>query len=92
MKALAVAALCALPLAACNPSPADNLADRVENAADARADALENRADMLNQRAEDVRETGEERADAIDAAGRNVATMSQAERDAIVANDSAAVR
>ncbi len=85
-------ALCALPLAACNKSPSDKLADRVENAADMRADALENQADALKERAEDVRDTGKQRADAIDAADRNVANMTQEHRDAIVANNAAAVR
>lgn len=77
---------------ACSNSPSDNLAARVENAADARADAMENQADDLQERAQQVRKAGEERADAIDAAGRNVAAMSQEHRDAIVANEAAAVR
>ncbi len=89
---IVVAAVCALPLAACNKSPSDKLADRVENAADNRADAMENQAAMLNDRAEQVRDTAEQRADAIQAADRNVAAMSQEQRDAIVANDAAAVR
>ncbi|MEP7005522.1 MAG: hypothetical protein ABI810_06040 [Sphingomonas bacterium] len=87
-----VAALCALSLGGCNKSPSDKLADRVENAADARADAMESEAAALDNRADQVRKTGEQRADAIDAADRNVAAMTQAERDAIVANDAAAVR
>lgn len=86
------AMLCALPLAACNNTPSDKLADRVENAADARANALENQAEVLEERADDIRETGEQRAAAIDAADRNVKDMTQAQRDAIVANDAAAVR
>lgn len=87
------AALCALTLAGCNQSPADNLADRVEDAADERADAMENRADALEDRAEQVRQTGEERADAISAADRNVAaTMTQERRDAVIANEAPAVR
>lgn len=87
------AAICALALAGCNQSPAENLADRVEKAADNRADALESQADTLQDRAEQVREGGEERADAIKAADRNVAaTMTQERRDAIVANEAAAVR
>ncbi|MEO8374029.1 MAG: hypothetical protein ABI471_02300 [Sphingomonas bacterium] len=87
------AALCALALAGCNQSPAENLADRVENAADTRADAMENQADALEERADQVRQTGEERADAITAADRNVAaTMSDERRDAVVANEAPAVR
>lgn len=87
------AALGALTLAGCNQSPADNLADRVEDSADERADAMENRADALDDRAEQVRQTGEERADAISAADRNVAaTMSEERRDAVVANEAPAVR
>lgn len=87
------AALGVLVLAGCNQSPAENLADRVENAADTRADAMENQADALEDRAREVRETGEERADAIVAADRNVAeTMTQERRDAVVANEAPAVR
>lgn len=87
------AALCAFALAGCNQSPAENLADRVENAADVRADAMENQAADLKERAEQVRDTGEERADAIVAADRNVtATMNQQRRDAVVANEAPAVR
>jgi len=93
-------ALTALALGACNSnSPSDTLADRVENAADARADNLEARsenlqaqAEMLDNRAEQVRDTGESRADAIQAADMNVQGMSQEQRDAIVANQAAAVR
>ena len=85
-------ALAALLLDGCNKSPSDRLADRVENAADARADNLEAQADMLNNRAEQVRDTGEQRSDAIQAADRNVQAMSQEQRDAIVANQAAAVR
>ena len=86
------ALVAALSLAACNNSPSDKLADRVENTADARADAMEARADMLDNQAEQVRDTGESRADAIQAADMNVATMSPEQRDAIVANQAAAVR
>lgn len=79
-------------LSACGQSSSDRLADRVENAADARADGLEAQADMLDDRAAQIRRNGEQRADAIEAADRNVTAMSQAERDAIVANEAAAVR
>ncbi len=85
--------LTGLGLVSCNKSPAENLADRVETAADNRADALENRADALDDRAEQIRRSGNERADAISAADRNVtATMTQDRRDAIVANEAPAVR
>lgn len=94
---LAIAA--ATPLAACNSSPSENLADRVEDAADNRADmmeanaeALRDQADALDNRAEVARDVGESRADAIEAADMNVANMSQERRDAIVANQAAAVR
>lgn len=88
-----------LPLAACNNTPTDKLADRVENAADnradtmeAQADALRNQAQMLDNRAETTRDVAESRADAIKAADMNVAAMSQDQRDAIIANQAAAVR
>jgi len=91
--------LAALALAGCNNSPSDKLADKVENAADARADNLEARADnlqtqadMLDNRAEQVRDTGKSRADAIEAADMNVQAMTQEQREAIVANQAAAVR
>ncbi|GAA0731966.1 hypothetical protein [Sphingomonas japonica] len=89
---LGLAALTTLTLAACNDSPSENLADRVENAAGTRADNLDTQADMLENRAEQIRDTGEYRADAIEAADMNVAGMSQEQRDAIVANEAAAVR
>lgn len=94
MKLISVtgAAAFALCLAGCNQSPADKLADRVENAADVRADSMENQADALQERAEQIRETGEERADAISAADRNVATMSDERTEAIIANQAPAVR
>lgn len=95
----AVVLVAALALTACNKSPSDKLADRVENAADNRADAMEanadtlrNQAAMLDNRAEKARDTGESRSDAIQAADMNVAGMSQEQRDAIVANQAAAVR
>ena len=97
MTLVALAAV--LPLAACNKSPSDKLADRVENAADNRADAMEANADVLrnqaarlDDRADKARDTGESRSDAIQAADMNVAGMSQERRDAIVANEAAAVR
>ena len=95
----AVVLVAALALTACNKSPSDKLADRVENAADNRADAMEanadtlrNQAAVLDNRAEKARDTGESRSDAIQAADMNVAGMSQEQRDAIVANQAAAVR
>ena len=99
MRIAIVLAAAIVTLAGCNNSPSDKLADRVEGAADNRADALENRSDMLeaqadalDQRADQVRDTGDSRADAIGAADQNVAGMSQQRRDAIVANQAAAVR
>ena len=98
-KTAAVLVGSALLLAGCNKSPSDKLAGRVENAADARADAMENNADalrdqakMLDNRADAIRDTANSRADAIKAADMNVAGMSQEQRDAIVANQAAAVR
>jgi hypothetical protein len=84
----------ALLLGACSQSPSEKLADRVENTADARADAMENAADSLDKRADQVRQTGEQRAEGIDAADRDnrISGMTQEERDAIVANEAAAVR
>lgn len=86
-------------LSACGGNGDDRLAERVEDAADnradaleARADTLENRADMLEARAEDIRDLGERRSDAIDAADLNTAAMTNAQKDAIVANEAAAVR
>lgn len=97
ITALAVAVI--LPLAACSKSPSDKLAGRVENAADTRANAMEANADVLrnqaaqlDNRAEKARDIGESRSDAIQAADMNVAGMSQEQRDAIVANQAAAVR
>ena len=102
MKALVILSfsVCALALTGCNQSPAEKLADRVEDTADKRADAMENKADAmenkadaLDERAEQVRKTGEERGDAISAADRNVAeTMTKERRDAVVANEAPAVR
>lgn len=89
----------ALTLGACSKSPTDKLAGRVENAADARADVMEQNADtlrnqaaMLDNKADAARDRGESRADAIKAADMNVSAMSQEQRDAIVANQAAAVR
>lgn len=81
-----------LALAACGGHGDDKLADRVEAAADQRADALENRADVLDDKADQVRKAGERRGTAIDAADLNVDAMSKAQKDAIVANQAAAVR
>ncbi len=91
---IVVSTTAALCIAGCSQSPSEKLADRVENSAEVRADAMENQADMLEERAEQVRETGGQRADAIDAADRDskIANMTQEQRDAIVANEAAAVR
>ncbi|TVV77340.1 hypothetical protein [Sphingomonas solaris] len=73
------------PLAACGGNGDDKLAERVE-------DQAENRADALEERADQVRDTGEQRADAIDAADLNAEAMSAEQKNAIVANEAAAVR
>lgn len=95
----AVVLVGAFALSACNKSPSDKLAGRVEAAADNRADAMEanaadlrNQAAMLDNRADRARNVGESRADAIKAADMNVSGMSQERRDAIVAKQAAAVR
>ncbi|WP_242098392.1 hypothetical protein [Sphingomonas sp. CROZ-RG-20F-R02-07] len=86
-------ALCAMmPLAACSKSGDEKLADRVENHADAQADMMENRADALQAQAKQVRKTGEQRGDAIDAANLNTAQMSGDHKDAIVNGAAPAVR
>ncbi|RZL29004.1 MAG: hypothetical protein EOP64_02615 [Sphingomonas sp.] len=101
MKTILITAAIAaiLPLGACSKSPSDKLADRVEKAGDNRAgameadaDALRNRAAMLDNRADKARDTAESRSDAIKAADMNVVNMTQEQRDAIVANQAAAVR
>lgn len=73
------------PLAACGGNGDDKLAERVE-------DHAENRADALEERADQIRDTGEQRADAIDAADLNAEAMSAEQKNAIVANEAAAVR
>lgn len=97
--AAAIALAGALVLGGCNDNASEKLADRVETAADNRADAMEanaealrNQAAMLDARADRTRDVGEARADAIEAADMNVAAMSPERRDAIVANQAAAVR
>ncbi|RYF24231.1 MAG: hypothetical protein EOO77_00465 [Oxalobacteraceae bacterium] len=89
---LFLSALAFAPLAGCGGNGDDKLAHRVEKAADNRADALETRANTLDERAKQVRAKGEQRGDAIDAADLNAAAMSNAQKDAIVANQAAAVR
>jgi outer membrane murein-binding lipoprotein Lpp len=86
------AALCAVSLSACSKSPSENLADRVENAADAQADTMENQADMLKAQAAEVRENGEQRSDAIEAADQNIAAMPAEQTNAIVAGEAPAVK
>ena len=46
--------LCFLQLTACNDSPSENLADRLEKAAYTRADLLEKQADALEKQAEAI--------------------------------------
>ncbi|MDQ1232047.1 hypothetical protein [Sphingomonas sp. SORGH_AS_0879] len=86
-------------LSACNSKGTDNLAENVEKAADNRAggmetqaDALRNQAKMLDKQAEKTRDYAEDRADAIKAADVNASAMSPEQREAIVANQAAAVR
>lgn len=100
MKLVAAFALSAgLILAGCSKSPSDKLAGEVEAAADNRADAMEanasalrNEAALLDKKADRTRDVGDARADAIKAADMNVAAMSEQRREAIVANQAAAVR
>ncbi|OYX76116.1 MAG: hypothetical protein B7Y82_14050 [Sphingomonadales bacterium 32-65-25] len=84
--------VCLLVLAGCDKSPSDKLGARVESAADKRATALENEADALKKEAAAIRANGEQRADAIVAADRDVSTMTQEKRDKIVANEAPAVK
>lgn len=96
---LAVSAA-ALPLAACGgQSASENLAEQVEASADNRATALENQAgalrseaEALENRAENTRDVASQRGDAIIAADRNVQAKSEEQRQAIIANEAAAVR
>lgn len=90
--AAASIALLALPLAACGGNGDDKLAGQVEKAADNRADALEDMADNLEDQAKQVRKTGEDRGDAIDAADVNAHAMSNEQKAEIIANEAAAVR
>ena len=86
-------ALCGIvSLGACGKSGDEKLADRVENHADARADVIENRADALRAQAKQVRETGESRGDAIDAANLNTFQMSADQKTAIINGAAPAVR
>jgi hypothetical protein len=94
-----ILAMSALPLTACGKTPSEDLADRVENAAEAEAAAIEahaaamaNQAEHLDSQAEQIRETGRQRSDAIEAAGQNVADMPEAQANAIVAGEQPAVR
>lgn len=95
MKTTTVALLAAgltLALAGCAKSGDEKLADRVENHADAQADALKNQAAELNAEAKQVRATGKQRGDAIDAANLNTAAMSNEQKAAIVNGAAPAVR
>ncbi|WP_242154494.1 hypothetical protein [Sphingomonas sp. BAUL-RG-20F-R05-02] len=87
-----LAASLALELAGCAKSGDEKLADRVENHADAQADALKNQAAELNAEAKQVRETGKQRGDAIDAADLNTQAMSNEQKAAIVNGAAPAVR
>lgn len=87
-----VGASVALALAGCAKSGDEKLADRVENHADAQANALKNQAAELNAEAKQVRETGKQRGDAIDAADLNTQAMSNEQKAAIVNGAAPAVR
>ncbi|WP_267395780.1 MULTISPECIES: hypothetical protein [unclassified Sphingomonas] len=89
--AILVAGL-ALSLGGCAKSGDEKLADRVENHADAQADALKNQAAELNAEAKQVRETGKQRGDAIDAANLNTQAMTNEQKAAIVNGAAPAVR
>jgi hypothetical protein len=82
----------ALSLGACSKSGDEKLADRVENHADAKADAMQNQAAALSAEAKQIRRTGEQRGDAIDAANLNTQAMSNAQKAAIVNGSAPAVR
>lgn len=90
-KGLLMAGL-ALAAAGCAKSGDEKLADRVENHADAQADALQNQAAMLQAEARQIRQTGEQRGDAIDAANLNTAAMSPEQKAAIINGAAPAVR
>lgn len=99
LKYVTLSGLMVASLAACGGDGDDALADRVRDAANNRADAIENKSDqlanqaeMLDRRAEQVRDNGERRGDAIDAADVNAHAMSVEQKDRIVANEAAAVR
>lgn len=95
MKMTAITLLAAsltFALSGCAKSGDEKLADRVENHADAQADALKNQAAELNAEAKQVRETGKQRGDAIDAANLNTAAMSNEQKAAIVNGAAPAVR
>ena len=92
MKAILLSAGLTMALSACGKSGDEKLADRVENHADAQADALKNQAAALNAEAKEVRETGKQRGDAIDAADLNTQAMTDEQKAAIVNGAAPAVR
>lgn len=87
-----IAVTLTLGLSGCGKSGDEKLADRVENHADAQADALQNQAAALQAEAKQVRKTGEQRGDAIDAANLNTQAMSNEQKAAIVNGAAPAVR
>ena len=92
ITATLLAASLTLGLGGCAKSGDEKLADRVENHADAQADTLKNQAAELNAEAKQIRKTGKQRGDAIDAADLNTAAMSNEQKAAIVNGAAPAVR
>lgn len=85
---LSLLALAALSTA-CHESPSDKLAD--QNATNARGDVLNAYSNTLDAQAKQEQEADQQRSNALDAASGNVAATTR-QRDAIVANDTAAIR
>lgn len=73
-----------LALTACGGKGDDALGDNVAAAADATADNLEAQADNLEAQADTVRETGEEKEEAIDDADVNAHGMNAEQKAAVV--------
>jgi hypothetical protein len=72
--ALIASGACLISLGACNRTPAENKADKIEAAAENKADVLDQKADnassdvmenRLQNQAENIRETAENKAEAV---------------------------